>query len=135
GPLLVTVIVYSTDSPGTNSVCPTSLVTFTVTISACGLGSNGGVSQSGQSGSGSSVGLVTCTAFTRSSVKSGGVCTVTVSVTVAPSGRLELVLLISSVPLVFGKVTVPVVTSAVQLLIAVPAGAVSVTFTCCASLG
>src|SRR5690606_17230419 len=56
GPLLVTVIVYSTLSPGVYSVCPAVLVTFTVTMSACGSGVNGGVSQSSQVGSGSSVG-------------------------------------------------------------------------------
>src|SRR5690606_39851232 len=78
GPLLVTVMVYSTLSPGTKVSWSASLVTFTVTISACGAGVKGGVSHCGQSGSGSSVGVVTVTAFTRSSSKSAGVCTVTV---------------------------------------------------------
>src|SRR5690606_40697257 len=58
-----------------SDVCSSDL---TVTMSACGSGVNGGVSQSSQVGSGSSVGVVTVTAFTRSSSKSGGVCTVTV---------------------------------------------------------
>src|SRR5690606_2385452 len=78
GPWLVTVMVYSTDSPGTYSVWPASLVTFTVSISACGSGVSGGASHCGQSGSGSSVGVVTVTALMRSSSWSGGVCTVTV---------------------------------------------------------
>src|SRR5690606_14376062 len=78
GPLFVTVMVYSTLSPGTKVSWSASLVTFTVTMSACGAGVKGGVSHSGQSVSGSSVGVVTVTAFTRSSSKSAGVCTVTV---------------------------------------------------------
>ncbi|MDM8178170.1 hypothetical protein QT327_28060 [Olivibacter sp. 47] len=47
-------------------------------MSAFGSGVNGGVVQVVQLGSGSSVGVVTSTAFTSSPVKSDGVSTVTV---------------------------------------------------------
>src|SRR5690606_40938623 len=101
GPLLVTVIVYSTDSPGMYSVCPAVLVTFTVTMSACGSGVNGGVSQPSQVGSGSSVGVVTVTAFTRSSRKYEDTSNLPSCDNIACSGMLENVSFMSPLPLVF----------------------------------
>src|SRR5690606_34789315 len=78
GPLLVTVIVYSTDSPLMSSVWPVVLVTFTVTLSACGSGVTVGVSQLSLLLFGPAVSFILFPYTTLFRSKSGGVCTVTV---------------------------------------------------------
>src|SRR5690606_1949790 len=102
---------------------------------AAGTDGNPGVVAVLSAASGSSASELIETVFSRSAVKSAGVCTVTVYVTAAPLGNVGMVWWRSPVPDASGSVTSPVVTAALQALMVVSAGAVSSTATSLASLG
>src|SRR5690606_27258106 len=91
--------------------------------------------QSSQAGSGSGVIVVTSTVLLKSAVRPEPVVKVTSYTTSAPFGSNAMVSARFPAPEVVVRSTVPAVTVAVQLLIAVPDGASSATDTFTASSG
>src|SRR5690606_18819302 len=135
GPSLVTMIVYTTSSPGMNTCCVSSAKALDTETAATGAAGIGTVVQSSQPGTGSGVVVVTSTVLLRSAVRPEPVASVTSYTTSAPLGNSAMVSARFPVPEALGKSTVPAVAAAVQLLMAVPVGASSATDTFTASSG